>query len=72
MRDRWAALRSCVPVWQDATGVPIKKRPGPLKQCRTCGQKRPVGDFYKGRVSRKPDCKTCYKAKVIERRQLTG
>jgi len=72
MRDPWAALRTCSPVWADAHGEPLRHRPGPRKQCRTCGESLPVGDFYKGRVSRKPDCKACYKSKVIERRQLTG
>ena len=42
------------------------------KQCRTCGEVRPLGDFYGNSRShltgyRYPDCKACYKRSNVER-----
>lgn len=68
MRDPWAALRTCAPVWD--VEHDRAQKPG-RKKCRTCRELLALSEFYKGHVSKKSDCKRCYIAKVIERRQLT-
>ena len=39
-----------------------------VKDCRACGQTKPIADFYRLKVGRMGKCKQCWKAEVTARR----
>ena len=74
-RDPWAALRNCAPVWDKAPERDYRKDgTGPRKACRTCKDALLLNEFYTNgdKPGRRADCRRCYTAKVVSRRQLTA